>query len=307
MANRFRWLCLALTCVPAVLVSCGGDTAGDATGSGGSGGSAGASTGGSAGLDGSVGTGGSSGTGGTAGAPRPTDGGRIPCGDAGLCPPGGNNNGNQTRRLCDAPRNRCVQCLAESDCAGAMNTPHCDVTAGTCRPCVVGNAALGCPTGQICVAGNNMNTSCQPTCAADTDCAMNMNNRACNTTTMLCVQCNTSANCATNMNQPVCNVMTHNCEQCIADTDCATRATTPFCRAQNNQCVACRTVADCPAGATGCGGNGNCQMPQAPRDGGMMTPAEGGGPRPMQDARPEAAAARPEASVPVVAIDAAAE
>ena len=172
MAHGFRWLWLALACAcaPAVFVSCGGSDTPPAAG--GSGGTAGTPTAGSGGTGGTGGTGGGTGgTGGSSGAStdasagspgRPAvDGGSVPCGDAGVCP-NGNGGNRQNTRFCDIANQRCVECLAESDCTGDLGGDiHCNIMTGRCRACVIGstNPALGCAAGSVCTG----NGACTPT------------------------------------------------------------------------------------------------------------------------------------------------
>jgi hypothetical protein len=312
---RMGWLLVAVALTPAVYSACGGDDSngGSTTGTGGSTGTGGAVTG----------SGGStSGSGGTAGAGAPgsggtpvvvdagrTDAGRIPCGDAGTC-----NPAQQNARMCDIANQRCVECLAESDCAGDMGGDiHCNIAQGRCRPCVLGSTdpALGCPAGQTC-GGNN--GACQVVCTADTQCAALMNTPACNTTTSMCVECVTDAHCAANpanANQPHCDVANNNCVECLANADCAAQAGQPVCRLTGNnanQCVQCLVDADCAggdAGTTHCrlaGGNANtcaqcltaadCPIPGStcPNNGGACRP-------PVEGGAPEAG--RPDATTPV--------
>jgi hypothetical protein len=271
--HRLGWLWVTLAAAPVIFVACGGsnDTPGGGAGTTGTGGSPG--TGG--GLpDASVGSGGT--------VTPPADGAvvRVQCGDAGLCP--ANVNNPQNTRFCDIANNRCVECLRESDCTGDMGGDvHCNLAQGRCRPCVVGDPALGCPAGQMCVPGGNNNGACVITCTTNADCAAVMGNPFCNTTTSTCEECGSNADCVANMGNPFCDLATNNCEECgsdadcvanvgnphcdltthscetcLTDLDCAVTPATPFCRLQNQNCVQCRTVADCPPGFTTCPANG---------------------------------------------------
>ena len=71
--------------------------------------------------------------------------------------PTGNN-------ICDLPNNRCVGCLADTDCADEMTDKICDLRltgmtmlpAGNCVQCVMD---AQCPSGQVCgTTGNTANT-----------------------------------------------------------------------------------------------------------------------------------------------------
>jgi Cys-rich repeat protein len=237
--NELRWLMVALAATPILFPACGGDdtnagggTTGTTTGAAGSGtgGAAGSGTGGAA-----TGTGG-----GTRDSSVPD--GRIPCGTVAN---GCNPNGRAS--ICDEANNRCVQCLADTNCTFDATLPLCNVTTGRCVQCLNNTQCTG---GMICSAGND----CVSTCTTDANCSDGgaSQNPYCNTTATpaICVECLTDPHCA--------------------PTGADGGFNRPFCT--NNQCVQCRTNADCVAPATCnvnvgfCGGGG----------GGMTDAARGG-------------------------------
>jgi hypothetical protein len=117
---------------------------------------------------------------------------------------------------------------------------HCDTMTGSCRTCVTNDH---CTAPQQCIRGTNNNT-CQLRCMSDADCATAPgNNRACNVTTMMCVQCQNNTHCAGTPTTPVC--VGDTCEQCAADADCASVAGRPYCNTMSNACEACLTNANC--------------------------------------------------------------
>ncbi|HMI88160.1 MAG TPA: hypothetical protein VK550_28945 [Polyangiaceae bacterium] len=233
---RLSWLLVTLASGVVLATACGGDDDDATSGTAGSAGRGGSTVTGSGGTGGS---GGSSGTGGTAGKAGGTskDGGstRIPCGET-TCP--------ATQQCDTGPMGpRCVACLNDTQCATNMQNPprlHCDPAAGACRSCL---NDTHCTAPQRCIISTTMgNNTCQVRCASDADCATQTNNRACNVTTMMCVQCQNNTHCAGNAGGPVCVGTT--CEQCGADTDCVAPGL-PICDATNNTCVQCRDNTQC--------------------------------------------------------------
>jgi hypothetical protein len=236
MTKRGRCWLFSMLVGAVINASCGGDRddgigTPDQTGSGGGGGSAV--------PDGSAGGGGAGGTAGAAGSAGNRDAAtdtRITCGDASCNP-------NSTNRYCnlagpDGPR--CQSCLTDEHCANNMQNPprlYCDTALGSCRSCLNDSH---CTPPNRCITGT-FNNSCQLRCSSDTDCANAPNNRrACNLTTMICVECQNNSHCATNAGGPVC--VGDDCEECGADTDC-TAAGLPACI--NNNCEACRDNSQC--------------------------------------------------------------
>jgi hypothetical protein len=256
---RLGWLFLTLAWGVVSITSCGDHD--DTTGGGGKAGSGGGG--------GSTVTGGSGGVGGVGGTSGPQDGGggkdaaadaRVPCG-ATTCNPNGTN------RYCNpaGPNGpRCQACLADEHCAGNMQNPprlYCDSAAGSCRSCLNDSH---CAPPNRCIMGNSNNT-CQLRCSSDADCAnATGNRRACNLTTMMCVECQDNTHCVGNSGGPIC--VDDNCEDCGVDTDCITPGL-PACI--NNNCEGCRDSTQCAEPTpicvtTGtntcreCGGNADC-------------------------------------------------
>ncbi|HMJ51731.1 MAG TPA: hypothetical protein VK540_06625 [Polyangiaceae bacterium] len=163
----------------------------------------------------------------------------------------------ETNEVCDAPNNRCVDCLGDTDCADETTDKHCDLTpntaglpSGSCEECV---DASHCVAGEICV-----NNNCEPTCTTDANCSADGggNNPYCHPTTKICAECATDAQCAGNTGSPYCTA-DGDCEECVTDAHC-TNPMQPFC--DDDECVACRTSADCTAPMT-CNNQGNCATP----------------------------------------------
>jgi hypothetical protein len=172
----------------------------------------------------------------------------------------------QASQVCDAPNNRCVECLSNTDCADEMTDKQCDLRpnsaglpTGQCQECL---EAAHCPAGEVCVDNN-----CEPTCMSDTDCSPDGggNNPYCHPTTRICGECATDMHCAGQTNQPYCSP-SGNCEECLTDANC-TNPMQPFC--DDNECVTCRTSADCTPPMT-CNNQGNCT-------GGSSDAGRGGG------------------------------
>jgi hypothetical protein len=190
-------------------------------------------TGGSAGVGG---VGGVGGAGGASGSKDAAADARIPCGDT-TCNP------NSTNRHCNpaGPNGpRCQACLTDEHCAGNMQNPRrlfCDAAAGSCRSCLNDGH---CTPPNRCIVGN-FNNTCQLRCSSDADCATASNNRrACNLTTMMCVECQNNTHCVGNTGGAIC--VDDECEECGADTDCTTPGL-PACI--NNNCEGCRDSTHC--------------------------------------------------------------
>ena len=225
---RLSWLFVALASGVVFATACGGDddTTTGTAGKAGSGGSGGSATGGSGGVGGTAGQGGA---GRDAG---PTDSNtRIPCGETSCNP-------NATSRHCDSAAGRCVACLDDTHCANnPQNRLRCDTMTGSCRTCVTNDH---CMAPQQCIRGTTNNT-CQIRCMSDADCATAPgNNRACNLTTNMCVECQNNTHCAGNTSGPVC--VGEDCEECGADTDCTMPGLTVCI---NNNCEGCRDNTQC--------------------------------------------------------------
>ena len=237
---RLSWLLFTLASGAVLAVSCGGDD--DTTGSGGSGGKGGSAgstaTGGTGGTGGSSGTGGTAGSAGKDGGSKDTGSTRIPCGET-TC---------AATQYCDpaGPTGpRCVACMNDMHCANNMQNPprtRCDAPAGVCKSCLTD---AHCTPPQRCIMGMmpTSNNTCQTRCTSDADCASQTTNRACNVTTMMCVECQNNTHCAATPNTPAC--VGDSCEQCATDADCASRPGMPFCNATTNVCEACLTNANC--------------------------------------------------------------
>jgi hypothetical protein len=256
---RLRRLLCVLASGTILITSCGDrddDTPPSPDGSAGSPGSGGSTTGGSGGVGGAGGAGG-----GAAGSAGSTDAGvdaRVPCGDV-TCNPNGTN------RYCNpaGPNGpRCQACLTDEHCANnPQNRLFCDVAAGSCRSCLNDGH---CTPPNRCIVGRTNNT-CQLRCASDADCATaSGTRRACNVTTMMCVECQNNTHCVGSAGGPVC--VDDECEECGADTDCTTPGL-PAC--VNNNCEGCRDNTQCaeptPVCVTSgvntcreCGSNADC-------------------------------------------------
>jgi hypothetical protein len=231
--HRLGWLLFTLASGTILAAACGGDDT-DGTGTAGAAGSAGSTmTGGSGGAGG---VGGASGAAGTAGSKDAGPSTRIPCGETSCNP-----NGSAPYCNPAGPEGpRCQGCLTDEHCASNMQNPprlFCDTAVGSCRSCV---SDAHCTPPNRCIMGRTNNT-CQLRCASDADCATAPGNRrACNVTTMICVECQNNTHCAGNTGGPVC--VDDECEECGADTDC-TAPGLPACI--NNNCEGCRDNTQC--------------------------------------------------------------
>ena len=95
--------------------------------------------------------------------------------------------GNPAGEFCDAETGACVGCLDDNSCAGNQNNPIC-CEGNVCCPCTATNFALCTATGGICDVTAQ---SCRP-CVIDSDCPAGAD---------VCVQgncreCGNSADCA---------------------------------------------------------------------------------------------------------------
>ncbi len=147
--------------------------------------------------------------------------------------------------VCHVEASRCVQCNANSDCAG--DTPICELSTRTCRRCMTdmdcGGDTPACGPAGRCV-------QCTPTssnaCRAPTSVCNGMTNR--------CVQCTENAQCSGNT--PVCD--NNMCRACRGDMDCTGRAGTPAC-AMTGACVQCTpaSMAACMGDTPACNADTN--------------------------------------------------
>jgi hypothetical protein len=208
----------------------------------------------------------------------------TPCGTT-TC--SGNSMGNT---VCDAPNNRCVQCLADGDCASQMTNKACDLRpnmqglpTGRCIVCVDNSH---CAAGSVCI-GN----TCVAGCSTDRDCSADGGGRTphCEPTTKTCAQCGADSHCTSPMT-PACGPA-GTCVQCTTDTQCVATMGRPYCSVTNT-CVQCVTSDQCTPPATcntrgSCsgGGGGGTDAGGGRGDGGGTppTPDSGGGTPPTPD------------------------
>ena len=288
-----HWLIVALAVTPIVVEACGGDdstgtTAGTTTGTSGTGGTgmtgSGGGTGGSGTGGATGGAGGSSGAG--TGGTNPSDSGlpdgRIPCGTL----PNGCNANPASNNICDAPNNRCVDCMNDMDCAVEPPNLHCDtrpnasgLPAYSCEECTENSH---CPMGATCVSGECV-TACGTAmcetnevcdlpnnrcvdCLSDTDCADETTDKRCDSRpntaglpTGSCEECLETSHCP--MGE---NCVNENCEPaCTSDANCSADGggNSPYCHPTIRICTECTTDAQC-AGNTGnpfCTPTGDCE------------------------------------------------
>ena len=278
------WLIVALAVTPMLAEACGGDeSSGTTTGMAGTGGSTSTGSGGTGGTGGSTsgGAGGSSGagTGGTSSDSGLVDG-RIPCGTV----TNGCNPNPASNNICDAPNNRCVDCLVDMDCAVEPPNVHCDtrlnaqgLPAYTCEECTENShCAAGatcvsgecvtqcgtamCETNEVCDLPNNRCVDC----LSDTDCADETTDKRCdlrpNTTglpTGSCEECIETSHCPTG---EVC--VNENCEPtCTSDANCSADGggNSPYCHPTTRICVRCTADTQCPANNPHCTPDGACE------------------------------------------------
>jgi Cys-rich repeat protein len=177
----------------------------------------------------------------------------TPCGTANCTTnPTGTN-------ICDAPNNRCVDCMNDGDCAVETTNKFCDVTtlnmAGlpvySCEQCL---ADAHCAAGQSCI-----DTECVTVCGT-AQCATNpTGNDKCDLPNNRCVDCMTDADCAVEMGNPYCDTTLNTaglaryaCEECVTNAHCPAGQV-----CFDNNCEAgCATDADCSA--DGGGNNPHC-------------------------------------------------
>ncbi len=141
--------------------------------------------------------------------------------------------------ICDATARTCRACASNTDCGGS--TPVCATTGASAGRCVQCVANTQCATG-MCAAN-----AC--VCATNADCRGST--PICDTRTRACRACDAaSASDCTGMT-PVCGPAGV-CVQCSPGITSACRAPTPRCDGATLTCVACLANADCSGSTPYC-------------------------------------------------------
>jgi len=167
-----------------------------------------------------------------------------------------------TLKFCDAIGHRCVQCLADADCAAIAGT-ICDskqlrTTASDSRRCIAcaGNADCKNAMRPQCLINADLSKNVCAQCGVDSDCkafkkAVCLVN-ATDPSLNACRGCSNNGECK-DPAQPICsgggNPSTSVCTACLTNTDCKD-AMFPLCQvnmtdASKNACVACISNTDC--------------------------------------------------------------
>jgi Cys-rich repeat protein len=189
-------------------------------------------------------------------------------------------NGCAANMICDLANNRCVQCLADPDCASQPTNKTCDtrrsgttmLPADRCVQCIDNTQ---CPPGATC----NMANLCSTQCGTMT-CTGAMGNSVCDLPNNRCVQCLSDGDCASQATNKTCDLRpnmqglpTGRCIGCLDNTQCAAGSV-----CINNTCIGkCSTDRDCSADGGGqtphcnpttttcaqCGSDAHCTNPNA--------------------------------------------
>ncbi len=208
------------------------------------------------------------------------------------CRCGNNNACGGNTPVCNDAANRCVQCLADGDCAGRAGTPEC--VGETCRQCDPATS-VGCTengAAPICEAANftcrvcNNDAECvgragnldecvggrcracdpathagcggaTPICdAASFACRACANNGECAGDTQCvggaCVGCDPANSGTCGVDLPICDAATTSCRSCRNDNECLARP------GPEDQCVLGRCQVCDTADHAGCGLNQLC-------------------------------------------------
>lgn len=146
-------------------------------------------------------------------------------------------------RKCDVSSGKCVECLADGDCAGSSKGKRCHRTKRTCVECV---------SAADCAAGTCTSASVCGECAKNADCLGNAKGEVCSSTTHTCGGCTGDADCAGSLSGPRCNQ--GRCVECVGPADC------PFSKpgCNENRCGTCFLPTDCPGATGSCGEDSVC-------------------------------------------------
>ena len=158
-------------------------------------------------------------------------------------PVGCTDDSNCDTGVCDLNFNRCVECLADSQCIES-GAARCDLTTNTCSDCAE------CGDNEVCDSRTRQCVGCLDDSNCDTGvCDRNVNE---------CVECLNDTQC-TNASAQECNLETNTCVECVADDQC-TAAGAARCDLTTNTCESCTTDSQCAsvAGLNQCDGNGVC-------------------------------------------------
>jgi uncharacterized repeat protein (TIGR01451 family) len=160
----------------------------------------------------------------------------------GICPTG------QSCTSMDQTIGKCVACLTDAECGGAMSGKVCDLTTDQCVDGCRGTGN-GCPTGKACTSTNATIGQCVA-CLTDADCGDASSGKVCDLTTDTCVPgcrgaggngCPAGQQCSSS------DTTIGTCAQCQTDGDCGSATSGMVCD---------DTTLVCRGGCRGSGGNG---------------------------------------------------
>lgn len=139
---------------------------------------------------------------------------------------------NSQNPRCSEKANKCVKCLADSDCkaSGNAKASKCDTKTNTCYDCTKNSE---CNTGAVC---NTKTRQCIQGCLSDNDCPRG---KVCGDYNQ-CVDCSSkSPTCAVGL---VCDKKANACVECLTDTDCKSGSK---CDTSINKCLTATGRAQC--------------------------------------------------------------
>lgn len=145
-----------------------------------------------------------------------------------------------------------VSCISDLDCKPLQLL--CNKTAQKCVQCL---ASTDCTDGKACIAG-----LCQSGCASNADCANSASGKLCDVSAGQCVACLAASDCP---NPATSDCVAHACVAVVTCTNslACTSATAPICNRTTSRCVECVEAADCAASGKAnaiCAAN-SCQSP----------------------------------------------
>lgn len=148
--------------------------------------------------------------------------------------------------VCDRARHECVQCMVNANCASTGDTPVCKVdrSDSTRNECVQCEAERDC--GGATPACDVNTNECTTRCTTQAECGGDK--PFCKVADQICVECLAAGDCTSATNSQ-CNVGTSECVECVDDSPCA--ANGEVCDTTRNLCVQCRTDLQCASNPSG--------------------------------------------------------